>query len=131
MIPKFATACLRGESPRIYGDGEQTRDFTFVSDTVQANLLAADAPRASGTVMNVAGGRRISLNQLLGEIVELTGARVEPQYDPPRAGDVRDSLADLGRAEDLLGYNPAVPLREGLLRTIDHLRERIEGESGQ
>lgn len=130
VIPRFVTACLRNQSPRIHGDGEQTRDFTFVSDAVEANLLAADAPRASGAVMNVAGGRRVSLNRLLGEIVELTGARVEPRHDPPRPGDVRDSLADLGRAKELLGYNPAVPLRDGLLRTIDHLRKRIEGESG-
>jgi nucleoside-diphosphate-sugar epimerase len=101
VIPRFVTACLGNESPRIHGDGEQTRDFSFVSDAVQANLLAADAPRASGTVMNVAGGRRVSLNQLLRDIIELTGANVEPHHDPPRSGDVRDSLADLGRAGEL------------------------------
>ena len=131
VIPKFVMACLENESPRIYGDGEQTRDFTFVSDAVQANLLAADAPRASGTVMNIAGGRRTSLNQLLRDIIELTGAQVEVRHDPPRAGDVRDSLADLGRARELLGYTPGVQLRKGLLRTIDYFRKRFEGELGE
>jgi nucleoside-diphosphate-sugar epimerase len=131
VIPKFVTACLENESPRIHGDGEQTRDFTFVSDAVAANLLAADAPRASGTVMNAAGGRRISLNQLLHDIIELTGAEVEPIHDPPRAGDVRDSLADLGRANELLGYTASVPLREGLLRTIDYFERRLRGEAGE
>jgi len=131
VIPRFVTACLQGESPRIYGDGEQTRDFTFVSDTVQANLLAADAPHASGTVMNVAGGKRVSLNQLLGDIVELTGANVEPHHDPPREGDVRDSLADLDRAGELLGYAPSVPLRKGLSSTIDHFRKLLRGEAGE
>jgi nucleoside-diphosphate-sugar epimerase len=131
VIPRFVTACLGNESPRIYGDGEQTRDFTFVSDAVQANLLAADAPRASGTVMNVGGGRRISLNQLLRDIVELTGANTEARHDPPRAGDVRDSLADLGRAGELLGYTPRVPLRKGLVSTTDYFRNRLEGDPGE
>jgi nucleoside-diphosphate-sugar epimerase len=81
--------------------------------------------------MNIAGGRRVSLNQLLREIVELTGAEVEARHDPPRAGDVRDSLADLGRAEELLGYTPGVQLRQGLLRTIDYFRKRLEGEPGE
>jgi nucleoside-diphosphate-sugar epimerase len=128
VIPRFVTACLGNDSPRIYGDGEQTRDFSFVSDAVQANLLAADAPRASGTVMNVAGGRRVSLNQLLRDIIELTGANVEPHHDPPRSGD---SLADLGRAGELLGYTPRVQLRKGLLRTIDYFREQLQGEVGK
>jgi nucleoside-diphosphate-sugar epimerase len=105
----------------VYGDGEQTRDFTFVRDAVAANLLAADAPRAAGEVLNVAGGRRVSLNQLLGEIRSLTGARVEPRYLPARPGDVRDSLADLSRARELLGYEPKTDLRTGLARTIEHL----------
>jgi nucleoside-diphosphate-sugar epimerase len=121
VIPRFATACLAGEPPVVYGDGEQTRDFTFVRDAVAANLLAADAPRAAGEVLNVAGGRRVSLNQLLGEIRSLTGARVEPRYLPARPGDVRDSLADLSRARELLGYEPKTDLRTGLARTIEHL----------
>ncbi len=126
VIPRFATACLAGEAPVVFGDGEQTRDFTYVGDAVAANLLAADAPRASGEVLNVAGGRRVSLNQLLGEIRSLTKARVEAEYRPGRPGDVRDSLADLSRARELLGYEPRVDLRTGLARTIEYLEQTNE-----
>jgi UDP-glucose 4-epimerase len=127
VIPRFARACLAGEAPLVFGDGEQTRDFTFVGDAVAANLLAADAPRAAGEVMNVAGGRRVSLNQLLREIGELTHAQVEARYQPARPGDVRDSLADLHRARELLGFEPQVDLRTGLARTIDALEQAKEG----
>jgi UDP-glucose 4-epimerase len=126
VIPRFATACLTGEAPVVFGDGEQTRDFTFVSDAVAANLLAADAPRAAGEVVNVAGGRRVSLNELLREIRELTGAAVSARHEPARPGDVRDSLADLGRARELLGYAPRVDLRAGLARTIESLEAAKE-----
>ena len=126
VIPRFARACLAGEPPLVFGDGEQTRDFTFVGDAVAANLLAADAPRAAGQVLNVAGGRRVSLNQLLREIRELTHAQVEARYQPARLGDVRDSLADLSRARELLGYEPQVDLRTGLARTIDALERAKE-----
>jgi nucleoside-diphosphate-sugar epimerase len=130
VVPRFATACLRGEPAVIYGDGEQTRDFTFVADAVQANLRAADAEGASGAVVNVAGGRRVSLNALLALLAEITGASVAARYEPARSGDVRDSLADLGRARSLLGYEPAVPLREGLVRTVESLRDaKAEAES--
>jgi nucleoside-diphosphate-sugar epimerase len=127
VIPRFVTACLAGRAPRVNGDGEQTRDFTYVGDAVQANRLAADAPKAPGAVVNVAGGRRISLNQLLARIREVTGAEVEPEYGPPRAGDVRDSLADLGRAEALLGYRPSTPVDEGLARTVEYFRRTTGG----
>jgi UDP-glucose 4-epimerase len=122
VIPRFATACLRGEPARIHGDGEQSRDFTYVADTVRANLLAADAPRAAGQVINVAGGQRISVNGLLAAIQEIVGSHVEPIHEPGRPGDVRHSLADLGRARDLLGFEPAVPLADGLRRTIESLK---------
>jgi nucleoside-diphosphate-sugar epimerase len=115
-------ACLEDRPPHIHGDGEQTRDFTFVGDAVRANLLAADAEGAAGAVINVAGGTRTSLNTLLAHVRELTGSRVEPLHGPPRAGDVRDSLADLGRAETMLGYRPEVGLRDGLAVTIEHFR---------
>jgi UDP-glucose 4-epimerase len=129
VVPRFAVSALRGEPALIYGDGGQTRDFTFVEDAVRANLLAADAPRAAGAVVNVAGGRRVSLLELLAAIVELCGGRgVAPRHEPGRAGDVRDSLADLGRARALLGYEPAVPLREGLARTVESLR-KMEGRA--
>jgi nucleoside-diphosphate-sugar epimerase len=121
VIPRFAAALLSGEAPVVFGDGEQTRDFTFVADAVAANLLAADAPRAAGEVVNVAGGRRVSLLELLGEIRELTGASSLPRHEPPRPGDVRDSVADLGRARQLLGYAPRVELRAGLARTIEQI----------
>jgi len=122
VIPRFATACLRGEPARVHGDGEQSRDFTYVGDTVRANLLAADAPRAAGQVINVAGGRRISLNQLLSALQELVGCDLEPIHEPARTGDVRHSLADLRRARELLGFEPAVPFVEGLRRTVESLK---------
>lgn len=122
VIPRFVRACLQGEPPRIYGDGEQTRDFTYVADAVQANWLAATAPRASGAVVNVAGGKRTSLNALFSAIRAQTGVRLEPIHEPPRVGDVRHSLAALDRARDLLGFEPAVHLDEGLARTIESFR---------
>jgi UDP-glucose 4-epimerase len=127
VVPRFVVACLRGEPPVVYGDGEQTRDFTFVEDAVRANLLAADAAGATGQVVNVAGGRRVSLNQLLGEIGDVCGVSLRARHEPPRAGDVRDSLADLGRAGRLLGYEPRTTLREGLIRTIESLRKSEGG----
>jgi UDP-glucose 4-epimerase len=122
VVPRFAVACLRGEPAVIYGDGKQTRDFTYVGDAVRANLLAAESPKASGSVVNVAGGKRVSLLELLGAIGEVCGTKIPPRHEPGRAGDVRDSLADLGRARDLLGYEPQVSLRDGLARTVESLR---------
>ena len=122
VVPRFATACLRGEPARINGDGEQSRDFTFIGDTVRANLLAADAPKASGHVINVAGGRRISLLELLGTLQKITGTSLAPVHGPARVGDVRHSLADLGRARSLLGFEPETPLDEGLRATVASLR---------
>lgn len=128
VIPSFVTACLEERSPQVNGDGEQTRDFTFVADAVQANLCAADAPGAAGAVVNVAGGRRVSLNAILAEIRDITGSLVAPEYGPARAGDVRDSQADLSLARELLGYEPKVGLREGLERTIaSHRKNSDEG----
>lgn len=127
VIPRFMKACLRGESPRVHGDGGQTRDFTFVGDAVRANLLAADAPRASGHVMNVGGGARTSLNELLETIRQVTGTKVQAVHEPARAGDVRDSLAALERAGDLLGYVPQVSLREGLGRVLEAMQASEKG----
>ena len=122
VIPCFVTAALEGRPPVIYGDGEQTRDFIFVENAVQANLLAADAQRASGCVINIASGKCTSLNRLWQGIREIVGIDLEVQYAAPREGDVRDSLADLTRASDLLGYAPDVDLDEGLGRTIASFR---------
>jgi nucleoside-diphosphate-sugar epimerase len=120
VIPKFITAAIRRERAIVYGDGEQTRDFCHVDNAVRANLLAATTARKlSGEVVNVACGERTSLNQLLRYVAELAGTRIEPDYRPARAGDVRDSLADIGAARELLGYAPVVDIREGLKQTFE------------
>jgi nucleoside-diphosphate-sugar epimerase len=123
VIPCFVTAALEGRSPTIYGDGEQTRDFIYVENAVQANLLAADADRASGSVINIAAGKRTSLNDLWQNIAEIVGTDIEPNYAAPREGDVRESLADLTLASDLLGYEPEIDLDTGLERTIAGFRQ--------
>jgi nucleoside-diphosphate-sugar epimerase len=123
VIPKFVTAALRGERPQVFGDGEHTRDFCYIDNAVSANLLAASTTRKlKGEVVNVACGERTSLNRLLGLIGELVGKPVEPLYGPSRPGDVRDSLADIHAARELLGYEPRVDVREGLQRTIEAFR---------
>jgi nucleoside-diphosphate-sugar epimerase len=122
VISLFVSALVDGRAPTIYGDGEQTRDFTYIANVVDGVLRACTAPRASGAVINVATGGRVSLNELFRTVRDLTGARVEPVYAEPRAGDVRDSQADITRAGDLLGYAPAVPLDEGLRRTLEWYR---------
>jgi nucleoside-diphosphate-sugar epimerase len=118
VIPSFASAAVAGNPPTIYGDGNQTRDFTYVENAIQANLLAADAKRAPGSVINIAAGVRTSINDLWNGIREIVGFDGEARYEPARAGDVRDSLADLSRAVELLEYKPAVGLEEGLRRTV-------------
>jgi nucleoside-diphosphate-sugar epimerase len=120
VVSRFISALLGDGQPVIYGDGEQSRDFTYIDNVVAANLSAADARDASGKVINVANGERITLNQLLAELKELTGKQgVNAQYLDPRVGDVKHSLADNTMARDLLGYEVKVGLREGLKRTID------------
>jgi nucleoside-diphosphate-sugar epimerase len=119
VIPKFITAALRKARATVYGDGEQTRDFCHIDNAVRANLLAAGTSRKlTGQVVNVACAERTSLNQLLKYIAELAGAWIEPQYLEARAGDVRDSLAEIAVARELLGYEPTVDVREGLKRTF-------------
>ena len=110
---------MEGRSPTIHGDGGQTRDFTFVTNVVDGVLRASQATTdVSGKVINVATDSRISLNDLFGTLKAITGATVDPVYGPTRAGDVRDSLADITRARDLLGYTPIVGLEEGLRQTV-------------
>jgi UDP-glucose 4-epimerase len=121
VIPRFIAACLNREPARIHGDGEQSRDFTYVADAVRANLLAAEAPRASGQVINVAGGKRTTLKELLALIQDIVGSAVKPIHEAARAGDVRHSLAALERARELLGFVPAVSLEEGLRLTVTAL----------
>ncbi len=119
VIPKFITALLKGEPVTIFGDGEQTRDFIYVEDVVRANLLACHADRrAVGQVINIASGQAVSINQLYQVIARIIGANSGPLYAPPRAGDVRHSLADTTRAREILGLKELIPLAEGLKRTI-------------
>jgi len=122
VISVFATALLENRSPKIYGDGEQTRDFTYVANVVDGVLRAAEAPGVSGEVINVATGGRISLNLLFRKMRELVGADVEPTYTDSRLGDVRDSQADISKARRLLGYEPIVSFDEGLRRTVEWYR---------
>jgi len=120
VVSRFISSLLSGEQPVIYGDGEQSRDFTYIDNVVAANLSAAEAKEASGKVINVANGVSITLNQLLADLKDLTGNHdVKPQYRDARVGDVRHSLADISLARKLLGYQSKVGLREGLQRTID------------
>jgi UDP-glucose 4-epimerase len=129
VIPKFITAVRNSEPPIIFGDGEQSRDFTYIDNVVHANLLAINAPAAAGRVYNVACGERITLNRLVAELRDLLRSDVEPVYAASRPADVRHSLADLSRARDELGYELSVPFREGLERTIRHLAEGGQGDS--
>ena len=122
VISVFATALLENRPPTIYGDGEQTRDFTYVANVVDGVLRACEAPRASGEIINVATGGRISLNQLWDEMRKLVGADTSPVYAEPRAGDVRDSQADTSKARELLGYEPLVTFEEGLGKTVEWYR---------
>jgi nucleoside-diphosphate-sugar epimerase len=120
VVSRFISALLGDERPVIYGDGEQSRDFTYIANVVAANLSAASAPDAAGRVINVANGQRITLNQLLEELKQLTGRTdVTAEYREPRVGDVRHSLADITIAQELLGYESKIDLREGLQRTLD------------
>ena len=122
VIPRFITRVLAHEQPVIYGDGKQTRDFTFVKDVVKANILAMQSP-AEG-VFNIACGQRVSLNELAGKIMKITGIRLDPIYDRPRQGDIRDSLADISSAGEKLGYRPDFNLYSGLEETINWFKRK-------
>ncbi len=122
VIPRFLMALLSKRRPIVFGDGEQTRDFTYVENVVQANLLAATSHDAVGTAINIGCGERISLNSVLYLAGELLGITVEADYREPRPGDVRDSLADISKARQLLGYEPKINFRAGLTRTLEALQ---------
>ena len=125
VIPRFLTALLEKRRPIVFGDGEQTRDFTYIGNVVQANLLAASSRDAVGYAMNIGCGEQVSLNIVLRLAGELLGIAVDAEYREPRPGDVRDSLADTSLAQRLLGYVPTVGFREGLASTLDALRRGI------
>jgi UDP-glucose 4-epimerase len=125
VIPLFVSRILSGEKPSIYGDGLQSRDFTYVSNVVHGNLLASERPNIGGRVFNIADGGQTTLLQLLKLLGGLLGKSIEPDFLPARLGDVRESLADITLARKLLGYEPQVRLEEGLKRTISYYREIV------
>jgi len=126
VIPRFSTRLLAGMRPTIYGDGEQTRDFTYIDNVVEANWRAANHPRAAGGVFNIGCGTQTSLNQLVARLNAILDTRLDPVYEAARAGDVRHSVADVSKARDILEYTPAVSLDEGLERVLAWFRETKE-----
>lgn len=127
VLAKFITLMLRGEQPTINGDGEQSRDFTYIDNVVSANLLACKAPagKVAGQVFNTATGRRVTLNETFKLLQGLTGYKGQPKYGPERGGDIKHSLADISKAEAALGYEPNTQFEEGLKRTVDWYRESV------
>ena len=130
VVPRFVTRLLAGVSPIIYGDGEQTRDFTYVSNVVDANWVVANHPQAIGEAFNIGCGTRTSLNELVREISNILNVSCKPTYEPGRPGDVRHSLADVDKAKKLMSYQPAVSLREGLIKVIDWYRVHAHAMNG-
>jgi UDP-glucose 4-epimerase len=122
VIPKFVVAMLAGKRPTIFGDGLQSRDFTYVQNVVDGNLAASERPDAAGEILNVACGRQYSLLDLVASINRVLGTKIEPTFASPRAGDVRESLADISAARQRLGYEPTIDFDEGLRRSIEYYR---------
>jgi UDP-glucose 4-epimerase len=125
VIPKFIVEMLAGRQPTIFGDGKQSRDFVFVGDVVRANLLAAESAKANGRMMNVASGRQYSLLEVVESLNRVLGTTIQPKLAEPRVGDVRDSLADISLAKELLGYEPTVSFEDGLRRTVEDFQARM------
>ena len=123
VIPKFITAMLRGDRPIIFGDGQQSRDFTYIDNVAQGNLLACKAPKAVGETLNLAAGGRIVLNDLVAQLNAILGSDLTPIYAAERPGDILHSQADISKARALLGFEPVVSFEEGLRRTVDWYRE--------
>jgi nucleoside-diphosphate-sugar epimerase len=124
-IPAFVTAILKNEPPTIYGDGEQSRDFTYVDNVVEANLLAARAKHTAGEVLNIACGEAVTVNKIIDMINEILDKNIKPIYTDPRPGDVKHSLADITAAEKLLGFKPIVEFKDGLKLAIEWYRENL------
>lgn len=130
VLAKFITQMLRGEQPTIFGDGEQSRDFTYIDNAVEANLLACAAPKtAAGQVFNVATGRRVTLNETVDALQKLTNYGGAAKHGPERGGDIKHSLADISKAEAGIGYKPIVDFEEGLRRTVQWYRESVVGSA--
>jgi nucleoside-diphosphate-sugar epimerase len=124
VIPRFIDALVSNRPPVIYGDGEQSRDFTYIDNVVQANLLAMNAKKTSGEVVNIACGKRVSLNQLLKILQDIIGSHISPLYEEPRKGEPRHSLADIQRGKTILNYDPRIRTEEGLEKTVDYFRKQ-------
>jgi nucleoside-diphosphate-sugar epimerase len=122
VIPKFISAMLEGHPPIVFGDGEQSRDFTYIDNVVQANLLAMSANHLNGEAINIACGKRISLNQLLDILKDIIGSKVSPVYQEPRKGDIRHSLADIQKGKKFLNYCPIVEIGDGLKKTVGYFQ---------
>jgi len=125
VIPKFIDALLQGRPPIIFGDGEQSRDFTYIENVVQANLLAMSAEHLHGEAINIACGKRISLNQLLNVLKEILGSKLSPIYQEPRQGDVKHSLADIRKGKEILNYEPTVGIEIGLEKTVEFFQKTL------
>ncbi len=125
VIPAFVTAILKDEQPTVFGDGEQSRDFTYVDNVVEANLLAAKAKKTSGEVINIACGQAITVNETIDIINELVGRNIKPIYTDPRPGDVKHSLADISLAKKLIGFKPKISFRQGLEKAIGWYRDNL------
>jgi nucleoside-diphosphate-sugar epimerase len=128
VIPKFISGLLANRPITVYGDGEQSRDFTYIDNVVEVNLLALNAPTAVGRMCNIGCGERISLNMLVHLLEEITGVRAKLNYARPKPGDVRHSLADIGLARRLLGYEPKVKIEDGLRKTVEAMRKVLSNE---
>ena len=128
VIPRFIDAMLEGHSPIIFGDGEQSRDFTYIDNVVQANLLAMHVDRLNGEPINIACGKRTSLNQLLAILYDIFGTKVSPIYQEPRKGDVKHSLADIRKGKQILNYEPNVGIEAGLKKTVEYFKDQRMGE---
>jgi nucleoside-diphosphate-sugar epimerase len=124
VIPKFIDALIEGRPPIIFGDGEQSRDFTYIENVVQANLLAMSTEHLNGEVINIACGKRTSLNELLNILQEILGSKVSPIYQEPRIGDVRHSLADIRKGKQFLNYEPRVGIEIGLKKTVENFQKQ-------
>jgi len=124
-VPAFVTAILKDQPPTVFGDGEQSRDFTYVDNVVEANLLAARVEHTAGEVLNIACGQAITVNEIIDVINGLLGKNIKPIYDPPRPGDVRHSLADITLAKNLIGYEPTISFKQGLQLAIDWYRNNL------
>ena len=124
-IPAFVTAILKNQQPNVFGDGQQSRDFTYIDNIIEANLLAAQAEHTAGEVLNIACGKAVTVNETIDIINDLLGKNIKPIYTDPRPGDIKHSLADITLAEKLLGFKPTVPFKQGLQKAIDWYRENL------